>query len=505
VGTDQAGFADTILDGDGVVRRAALFMDDGTTVYHSFALRLALAHLAAANVFPQADASHPELMRLGKVALRPLEPDDGGYVSADAGGYQILVDYKDAGIEQVSISSVLSGDMPVQIRDRIVIVGTAAESVKDFFYTPLSGSTARPDPKMFGVEVHGRIASQLTRAALDGDAPTRTLRKWQENAWTLFWTMLGALAGFRVRSLWRFSAVGLSGLAVLGAADYAGFLQGWWLPLVPAVLGAALAATSVTSYISYQEKHLRTLLMQIFSRHVSPSVADVIWQERDQLIQSGRMRPQKMVATVLFSDLQGYTTMSESLQPQEVMDWLNVYMESMVACVMEHGGTVDKFIGDAIMAVFGAPLPSSTSEEIRRDAVNAVKCALAMDAALARLNEKWRKDGLPVSGMRIGIFTGPVVAGSLGSSLRSEYTLIGDTVNTASRLESYDKKVNLGDQGSACRILIGASTLGYLGDEFDTVRVGAVQLKGKEEQLDVFQVLGLAKTQRVEVAKEAAR
>jgi adenylate cyclase len=231
-------------------------------------------------------------------------------------------------------------------------------------------------------------------------------------------------------------------------------------------------------------------------------VAEHIWQQREQILTGGRLRSQKLTATVLFSDLHGYTTMSERLNPQTLIDWLNVYMESMSRLVDEHNGIVDKFIGDAIMAVFGVPFSSSTEFEIKRDAQNAVRCALAMERELARLNRVWEVQGLSRAAIRIGIFSGPVVAGSLGSRERMEYTVIGDTVNTASRLESFDKSLAT---SAPCRILVGASTVQYLDEKFEVVPVGRTRLKGKGEEVLIYLVTGETQALTEDIAKEAVR
>ena len=504
-GSNQVGLADVIVDPDGIARRGVLFLDNGTELQYSLGLRLALAYLEPMKILPEAGEPDPQHMKIGKKTLRPFESHDGGYVNADAGGYQLLLDYRDGPFVQYSVGRVLAGDVPGDaFRDRIVLIGVTAESVKDYFFTPLTTTNAQNDPRMFGVEVHARLSSQVLRAALEGEDFVRSLDDWQESAWILLWALLGAYLGFRIRALWRFSLMMLVGTAVLSGVALAAFSGGWWIPIVPCALVSVLAATSVTSYISYQEKSMRGVLMHLFARHVSTSVANVIWQQRDQLIEGGRIRPQKLTASVLFSDLQGYTSMSEAHEAQEVMDWLNMYMEAMVGVIIANNGTIDKFIGDSIMAVFGAPIPSSTEAEIRRDAANAVRSALAMEKELLRLNEGWREKGYPVAGMRIGIYTGQLVAGSLGSALRSEYTLIGDTVNIASRLESFDKTVSVGPSESVCRILIGGATLDLLGDEFETLRVGSVHLKGKEASMDIYQVLGMAKSRAEEQMSEVA-
>ena len=175
------------------------------------------------------------------------------------------------------------------------------------------------------------------------------------------------------------------------------------------------------------------------------------------------------------------------------MDWLNECMEPMAKQVSAHGGVVEQYTGDAIVAVFGVPIARKDEEEISQDAINAVNCALAMETTLRDLNRQWlARIGLTTA-MRIGIYTGPMVAGSLGSSERLEYVVIGDAVNVASRLESFDKELfplNLADR--PCRILTGEATLCRLGEQFHTERVGEVSLKGKEEKIRVYRVVSRA-------------
>jgi adenylate cyclase len=220
---------------------------------------------------------------------------------------------------------------------------------------------------------------------------------------------------------------------------------------------------------------------------VSREVAEVICQSREQYLRKGRLLSQRLSATVMFTDLQNFTTVSENMEPQALMEWLNEYMERMVKIVQSHQGQVNKFIGDAVMALFGVPVPRQSEAEIALDAANAVNCALAMRGELEHLREKWAEQGMPLIRMRVGIFTGTVVAGSLGGVERQEYTVIGDTVNTASRLESFDKSI---DANQICRILIGQPTLDYLGDQFVTEKVGEVHLKGKAAPVMIYRVIG---------------
>jgi adenylate cyclase len=295
-----------------------------------------------------------------------------------------------------------------------------------------------------------------------------------------------------MHALWRFLLVALSGLVLLVAFTYGVFVSGWWIPVVPPALGWLIAAAVVTAYVSNYEKQHRTILMQLFGQYVSPVVAETIWQQRDQLLRSGRPRSQRLVASVLFSDLVGFTPVSEKLDPQALTDWLDDYLGAMAPYVRRHDGVILNYIGDGIMAAFGVPLARETEAAIRQDAIHTVQCALAMARELAELNRRWQAQQLPTIGMRIGIYTGPVIAGSTGGTERLEYNVHGDTVNIASRLESFDKQCFVPDFiHDPCRILIGETTLHYLNDEFLTQDIGSVQLKGKEQAVSVYRVHGL--------------
>jgi adenylate cyclase len=247
------------------------------------------------------------------------------------------------------------------------------------------------------------------------------------------------------------------------------------------------------------------MLMQLFHLHVSREVAERIWEQRDQFMEGGRLLPQRLIATVLFTDLRGYSSLAQQLSPEVLMDWLNEYMESMAQEVIEHGGVIDKFIGDAIMAVFGVPIPRTSDSAIDRDAVHAVDCALAMKDRLIALNARWQARALPTVTMRIGIFTGPLVVGSLGSRQRLEYTVIGEAANTAAALESFDKESAEADPGPPCRILIGEETLSRLNGQFDARPLTAAALKGKAEPVVIDRVLDRRKEKNGDTAQGGTR
>jgi adenylate cyclase len=173
------------------------------------------------------------------------------------------------------------------------------------------------------------------------------------------------------------------------------------------------------------------------------------------------------------------------------MDWLDEYMSVMTPLVNDHGGVILRFIGDAIMAVFGIPVPRTSDEQIRQDAINTVDCALAMQQALAEHNRELEKKGLPTIGMRIGILSGPMVAGDLGSADRREYNVHGDTVNTAARIEGFKKETFVPDHlEQPCRILIGDATREFLGEDYALEFMEDARLRGKAREIGIYRVWG---------------
>ncbi len=487
VDTDRVGFNDILVDPGGIVRRGLLFMEDGEQEAYAFALRLALLYLQAEQIWHQPDPVNPSHLRIGPTTIRPLEAYDGPYINTDARGYQYWLDFRDApqAFPAYTLDTLLTGGIDVAaLRDKIVLIGVTADSVKDFFYTP--SSRGLHTQQMTGIALHARMISQLLRAGLNGHRPLATLSEFQEALWLLLWSVLGGMMGLWLRSPWRFALLAACGLFFLGLITYTAFVLGWFLPLVPPAMAWVIAAAVVTAYMSNREKEERNLLMQLFARHVSTEIADTIWEQRDEFLHGGRPRPQKVMVTVLLTDLEGFTSLSESLDPQAVMAWINMYMEVMAQLVTAHGGIVDDYAGDGLKADFGVPLARTTEAEIRQDAINAVRCALAMERAMSKLNADFEAQALPVGSMRVGIYTGPVVAGSMGSAQRLKYTTIGDTVNTAARLESAAKELVPLD--TPCRILIGDTTVQYLSDDFQVHRIGEVSLKGKAHKVTAFHI-----------------
>ncbi len=492
VGTEQVGFNDLIDDPGGIVRRGMLFLDDGKTTAYSLPLRLALHYLEPLGLGLQPDPANPDHVRLGRTTIVPFEKSDGGYINADAAGYQFLLDFGDmpGRHRSFALAQLLNGQVDASaIKDKIVLIGSAARSINDYFYTPYSVGLGA-DQRMFGVELHAHITNQLLRFSIDGQPQIKVISDSAESVWIWLWCIAAGFVALIAHSIWRFLGASLLVVLALVMICHTTLLHWHWIPFIPPVVGFLTTGALAAAYLSAHEKKQRGVLMQLFSKHVSADVAEALWRDRELFLEGGRPRSQQLTATVLSTDIKGFTTVSEKLDPTSLLQWLNEYMGAMARQVIRHHGLVDKYIGDAIMAVFGVPVARKTGAEVAQDAINAVKCALAMEQELMRMNLLWRARGMPVIGMRAGIYTGPLVAGSLGSADRLEYTVIGDTVNTAFRLESYDK--NLVDPDFPdrdCRILIGDSTRSLLGNLFVTRPVGEVSLKGKDQKVSVYYVV----------------
>jgi len=495
-GTDQIGVPDLDVDANGIVHRAFIYYTHEDVPYFSLSMLLATRYLRAQGIYPTNDPDQPDLIRIGETAVPIFQPNEGGYQGEDAGGYQYLLDFAlgPGAFPSYSLEDLYAGAIPIEaVRGKIALLGTDSTTVKDQFSTPFSA--ARPgDPTMLGMEIHAHAASQLIRFAHGDSKPITSWSDRAELAWILLWCVLGGALGYWNRSGWLTALVAALGVVALIGAGRVAIAAALWIPIVPPLLGSGGAAALVTGYQAFRERAERREVTGLFSKFLRPAVAKAIWEQRDQFLgPDGRPRAQRTVLTALMSDLQGYTTASESMDPEALMSWINDYMVVMANLVDDHDGIVDDYAGDGIKANFGFPIPSTTEAAIRRDAQNAVRCALAMGAAMDRLNADWRKRGQPTGRVRVGIFTGPAVVGSLGGDDSMKYTTVGDTVNTAARLESFSKDAFSSDAERAdWRILIGDSTMQHLDGAFRIEDLGSHSLKGKQESIRIYRVLGVS-------------
>ncbi|MEM1242385.1 MAG: adenylate/guanylate cyclase domain-containing protein [Cyanobacteria bacterium P01_H01_bin.26] len=427
----QVGINDGIVDIDNTIRRGLLQVatPEGTTA-PSLALYLALLYLEPEGISPEATDTK-NVWQLNGAVFRRLGPNDGGYVRADAEGYQTLINYRGGSelFETVPLRDLLNDRLPDDwARDRVILIGPVAESLKDRFFVPHSSKMlALPQP-MAGVEIHANLTSQIISAALDGRALMRTWPEPVENLWIFAWAAAGATVTWLQRNPGKRSlarqmvlVVAIASILVLGA--YALFLAGWWVPVMPPLLALVGAATGVNTYLAHSASQIR----RTFGRYLSDQVVANLLDNPENLKLGGENR----VITILTSDLRGFTALSEQLRPEQVVEVLNLYLGFMSDIVNRYGGTIDEFMGDGILVLFGAP--NRQQDEPGR----AVACAIAMQAAMPEVNRVMRDRGFPEQEMGIGINTGEVVVGNIGSERRTKYSVIGSAVNLAFRIESY--------------------------------------------------------------------
>jgi adenylate cyclase len=501
-GDGQLGAADLPEDPGGIIRRGLLYVWDDSRPdrerpYLSIALQLAVRHLGPRGIAPRPDPDDPDHMVLGETAIKPFARDFGPWVGADDAGYQFVLDYRwgDRPMTVIPVVDLLEGRAdPALIEGRIVLVGTAAVSVKDSFHTPLSHAAA--GDKQLGVAVHAHATHQLLRHASGESAPLRGPGQLVGSLYVVFGAALGAGLGLWNRSLALQGGALLALLLGIRFVSAALFEQGLWLPALPMALGLVTTAAGVGAALSVRERTHRRQLAGLFSRFQTPAVANEIWRRRHEFMrEEGRPETRRVVLTALMSDLEGYTSASERMEPAELMSWVNEYMDAMAQLVEDHGGVVDDYAGDGIKANFGFPIPSESEAERDADATAAVRCALAMGARMEALNADWAQRGLPTGRCRVGLFTGPAVVGCIGGDRSLKYTSVGDTVNTAARLEGFGKDDFGAEQGVVFRVLIGEETLRRTRGAFETRDVGAHALKGKDAPVPIYRVIGPAATE----------
>ena len=351
-------------------------------------------------------------------------------------------------------------------KDKIVMVGASAQVMHDVFDTPM-------DPTTLGPALHLQAMAAAMNHEFLRPTPAKTGLALVGAAGLVAWS----LVAFLRKPLFCVGTLVLTTAAYLGAARLSYDQTGLLLLTVP-VLSALLLSGLFSLGLEYAIERLEKLrTRRTLERYVSKNLVKEVLENPDSYYSS--LRGVRVPATVLFSDLIGFTTLSEKADPEALVSQLNEYLSRMTSVVFSNGGTLDKFIGDAIMAVWG----NVRSFGMAQDAKNCARAALAMRCELKKLNQKWREEGRMGLGMGIGINQGEVVVGNIGSHERMDPTVIGDSVNLASRLEGLTRIYGVD-------ILVGASAAELTRDEVHLRSVARVQVKGKSKPVDVFTFIG---------------
>ncbi len=353
---------------------------------------------------------------------------------------------------------------PLQFKDKIVIIGSTAEGLMDLRKTPLESRAPG-----FYILAATYVAA-LTNRFYD--------ERWKPG---LLWPLLlllilcGAVWGAQpfIRGVWLLA---VTGLLFMGIILWLFFAQSIMLNIVTPVMGL-LTAYGFSLGLSYQqEQKIKRFIQSAFSQVLSKTVLDHLLHNPERLQVGG----EEAELTIYFSDLAGFTQLSEKLNPRDLVEVLNTYLDSMVRTIVEENeGYVDKFIGDAVMAFWGAPMP------VADHALRACRSALQNQSKLKKMQSLLGEKGLTAPlGMRIGIHTGPAVVGMMGSPQKMNYTIIGDAVNLASRLEGVNKQF-----GTA--ILASWETVSLLDNKIICREIDRIRVKGKQEPTRIFEVVGL--------------
>ena len=485
----QVGANDLIVDQDNRVRRALLYFprENGETV-HSFAVHLALRYLNAEPDFSvEIVEGTDNWWKFGDVVFVPFEGNDGGYVRADDGGYQVLLNYRGPSqhFEIVSMRDIFENRVASDWgSDRIILIGSVGESMKDLFSIPY---TLAPDQRMTGVEIHANIVSKIISAALENRPLIRTLPEVVEWLLIMFWSGLGATLTWRLRDPTRvgqflFKRVVILVLAggILLGFTWVAFLGSWWLPVVPSSIALVGSVAVITAYIARSASDIR----KTFGRYLSDEIVANLLEHPEGLKMGGERRK----ITILTSDLRGFTALSERLPPEEVVQVLNFYLSYMADVITHYQGTIDEFMGDGILVLFGAPTLREDDPE------RAVACAVAMQLAMAQVNEQMEKWELPALEMGIGINTGEVVVGNLGSEKRTKYGVVGSHVNLTYRIESY----TTGGQIIISEETLNCTTPNWV--KIDDKKL--VQPKGVKNPIAIYEVSGIAGKYNLFLPKE---
>ncbi|MFZ6657324.1 CHASE2 domain-containing protein [Undibacterium sp. TJN19] len=464
-----AGFVNPSPDTDGVIRRIPLLTKVGKNYYEALSLATARVALSASKVKPvflKADGvnSQDYLDEYGVIEAIKLNSSPNVSIPVEP-LLTALIQYKGkggprgGGYAYVSAIDVLKKQLPLKtLSDKIVLIGTTAAGIKDLRTAPVGLDYP-------GVEMHANVIASI----LSGDFKQRpdTSRAFEVIQVILLGLVLTfVLSRFKAVAAVFFTLATL--LLVTGLNYWMYYAMNQVLPLASALLLIAALFTCNIAWGYFIESRKLRGVVRRFGEYVAPELVAVMAEEPDSYTMEGESRE----LTVMFSDVRGFTTISESLSPVDLREYINIYLTAMSEEIRGNSGTLDKYIGDAVMAFWGAPVRLNDHARL------SVLTALNMQVIAKRLSEEFVQRGWPALKIGIGLNTGEMRVGDMGSKIRLAYTVMGDAVNLSSRLEGVTKLYGVG-------ILVGEATKlaapGFAYRELDRVRV-----KGKSQPISIF-------------------
>lgn len=454
-----AGFYNSLPDNDGVIRRMPVMISYQNAYYGSLPIMLTEASMGVKEI---------RLINPGGDGFNRFRPHaldiEGLSVPFDSEG-GVLVPYRAQGAYRyVSATDVISGQAPAsQLEGRIVLVGTTAPGLADIRVTPVS--------EVFpGVEIHASLMSGILDQNL----------KWKPREITTMSVISVIILGLIIGTLLPMTTPLIAAISTLGFLILVIALDIWaWnsmnmdFPLGAPMVSVLGMFVVNMSYGFFIESRAKGQITKLFGQYVPKELVEEMSRDPDRYNLKGESRDM----SVLFSDIRDFTSISEGLAASALAEMLNFYLSSMTKIVQQRRGTIDKYIGDAIMAFWGAPIPDTNHA---RDAIMA---ALQMQSDLNELNPQMKMKGWPEIKIGIGINSGKMNVGNMGSEFRMAYTVMADAVNLASRLEGLTKMYGLG-------ILVGEETMAHCPD-IEFMKVDSVRVKGKANPVTIYEPLGL--------------
>ncbi len=450
----NSGYFNMIPDTDGTMRWSPLVIKFANNYYSSLSLSVLHQYLDWPQLSLNLAGYGAESVKIGDITI---PTDESG---------RLLVNYLGPAktFPHYSIADILQGKIPAEkIRNKIVIVGATAIGIYDLRVTPFGATYP-------GVEIHATVIDNiLHRNFLTHSSFTRFIDLC---AIIIF----GLLMGMIIPRLKAVTGIfyALLILVIFVAVNMFIFSKyNVWLNLIYPVFTMAFIYLGITVYHYIKEEQEKKKIRGAFQYYLTASVINEMLKDPTKLKLGG----DKKDLSVLFSDIRGFTTISEKLSPEELVRLLNEYLTAMTDVVFRHDGMLDKYMGDAIMAVFGAPLDQP--DHARRSCLT----ALEMLSELHRLQKKWQAEGKPVLNIGVGVNSGDMVVGNMGSEMRFDYTVMGDMVNLGSRLEGINK-----EYGS--NIIISEFTFNIVKDSMCCRELDWVRVKGKKLPVKIYELLG---------------
>jgi adenylate cyclase len=450
-----AGYYNIFLDIDGTVRWIPLVIRYQDRFYPALSLEAVRSYMDNIPLRVRVADHGIESIQLGSVTI-PTD-EKGRMLINFRGGPQTFPHY--------SVADIIAGRTPANaFRDKIVFIGSTAIGVYDLRVTPFSNTFP-------GLEVHANVADNILRQ-------TFLFRPGWASLFDLAAILLmGLVTGLvlpRLRAIFGVLLIGVLFFGYLVASQKLFVQKGIWLNAVYPLLTMVIVYTAVTLYRYIVEEREKREIRGAFSFYVTPSVVNEVLKNPDKLKLGG----DKKELSVLFSDIRGFTTLAEEMEPETLVNLLNGYLTEMTDVVFEFDGLLDKYIGDAVMAVWGAPLEQADHP------ARACRTALKMLDRLTKMQQQWEAEGTPRLEIGIGINTGPMVVGNMGSERRFDYTVMGDSVNLASRLEGINKEYGT-------QAVISGFTYERVKDDFFCRELDAVRVKGRARPVKIYELVAL--------------